>query len=177
MDRSARKNIASGFILILIGAIFLAFRLSPALRAWWGEEFTWPVSIFVVALGLLAIGALTGEADMLVPASIVGGIGGILYLQNSGILTWGSWAFVWTLIPGFAGLGVLLAGLIKWKPKEMADGLQTMLVSVVLFLIFGSLMGDMFGQVPFRDYLPVLLILLGLILFVRALIPSRKRSA
>ena len=111
---------------------------------------------------------------MLVPASIVGGIGGILYLQNSGVLTWESWAYMWTLIPGFVGIGVFLAGLIKWDRKGIIDGLQTFLVGAVLFLVFGSLMGDMFGYFPFRDYLPVLLIALGVFLFIRAIFDRRR---
>jgi hypothetical protein len=174
MSVNRRKNITSGIILILIGLGFLALQIFPALRIWADREFTWPMSIFLVAFGLLVLGALTGTADLLVPAAIVGGIGGILYLQNARVLTWESWAYLWTLIPGFAGIGVSLAGLIKWKRKEVVDGLQTILVSGVLFLVFGSLMGDMFGHFPFRDYLPILLIALGLFLFARALLDRRR---
>ena len=173
MNKSRRDSIASGVILILIGLIFLAFQLVPSLRVWTTEEFTWPVWVVIVALGLLVIGALTGTADMLVPASIVGGIGGILYLQDAGIITWESWAFIWTLIPGFVGIGSVLAGLLKWNRKEIVDGLETILVSAVLFLVFGSLFGDTFGYVPFKTYLPILLIGLGLFLFVRTLIGRR----
>jgi len=174
MSEHKRRSIASGLILILLGLAFLAFQIFPALRAWANLEFTWPVSILIVALALVVIGALTGTADMLVPAAIVGGIGGILYLQNSRVLTWESWAYLWTLIPGFAGIGVFLAGLLKWKKREIIDGLQTMLVSAVLFLVFGSLMGDMFGVFPFRQYLPILLIALGVFLFIRAVIDRRR---
>lgn len=176
MSNQRRKSITSGLLLILTGLIFLAFRLFPSLRVWASQEFTWPMSILLVAVGLLIIGALTGTADMLVPASIVGGIGGILYFQNAGVLTWESWGFLWTLIPGFVGIGVFLAGLLKWNRKEMADGLQTLLVSTVLFLVFGSLMGDMLGFVPFTGYLPILLILLGLYLFVRAILTGTRRA-
>ncbi len=176
MRASQRKSITSGVILILIGLAFLSFQVFPTLRGWVNQEFTWPFAIIVVALGLLVIGALTGTADMLVPASIVAGIGGILHLQTSGILTWESWAFLWTLIPGFVGVGVFLAGLLKWNRKEMGDGLQTILVSAVLFLVFGSLLGDMFGYVPFKTYLPILLIALGLFLFVRALFDRRRQA-
>jgi hypothetical protein len=173
MSTNKRKSIASGIILILIGLVFLALQLIPGLRFWADQSFTWPMSIIAVAFGLLVIGALTGTADMLVPACIVGGIGGILYLQNSSVLTWESWAYLWTLIPGFAGVGVFLAGLIKWNKKEIVDGIQTTLVSGVLLLVFGSLMGDMFGKFPMRDYLPFVLIALGLFLFVRALFDRR----
>ena len=174
MPNQKRKSITSGLLLILIGLLFLAFRVFPGLRMWADQEFTWPVSILMVAVGLLVIGALTGTADMLVPASIVGGIGGILYFQNSGVLTWESWAFLWTLIPGFVGVGIFLSGLLKWNRKEMGDGLQSLLVSAVLFLVFGSLIGNVFGYVPFTNYLPILLIVLGIYLFVRAILKGTR---
>jgi uncharacterized integral membrane protein len=174
MASRRQKNITSGFILILIGLIFLAFQVSPVLRGWVEREFTWPMGIILIALGLVVLGALTGTADMLVPASIVGGIGGILYFQNAGALTWESWAYLWTLIPGFVGIGVVLAGLLKWDKKEIADGLQTMLVSAVLFLVFGSLIGDVLGYFPFSDFLPILLIILGLFLLIRAIFGRRQ---
>ncbi len=172
MASQRRKNTASGLILILIGLIFLAFQLFPALNVWVGDRFTWPVGIIVVAFGLLLIGVIAGSADMLVPAAIVGGIGGILYLQNEGTLAWGSWAYLWTLIPGFAGIGELLAGLIQWKRRAIIDGVQTILVSAVLFLVFGSLIGDLFG--PIQDLLPLFLIALGVFLFVRALVEGSR---
>ncbi|MCJ7550668.1 MAG: hypothetical protein MUQ30_13425 [Anaerolineae bacterium] len=174
MQNQKRKSITSGLLLILIGLVFLTFQVFPNLRMWADQEFTWPVSILLVAVGLLVIGALTGTADMLVPASIVGGIGGILYFQNAGILTWESWAFLWTLIPGFVGVGIFLSGLLKWNRKEMGDGLQSLLVSAVLFLVFGSLIGSVFGYVPFTDYLPILLIVLGAYLFVRAILKGTR---
>jgi hypothetical protein len=174
MDQHKRKAVASGLMLILIGLLFISAQVFPGIKTYFIMEFTWPMIIVLVALGLLVIGALTGTADMLIPSCVVGGIGGILYFQNAGMITWGSWAFLWTLIPGFAGLGVLLAGLIKWKKSEILDGLRSLLTSAVLFLVFGSLFGEMFGFVPFKEYLPYLLIALGLFLFIRALIPTHR---
>ena len=87
MNARQRKSITSGILLILIGAAFLAYQLVPGIQAWLDIRYTWPMNMLLVALGLIVLGAITGEADMLVPASIVGGIGGILYLQNEGILT------------------------------------------------------------------------------------------
>ncbi len=174
MSSTKRKNVTSGIILILIGLGFLAFQLVPSLRMWAGQEFAWPVWIMLGGLGLLLIGALTGTAEMFIPACIVGGIGGILYFQNAGLITWESWAYLWTLIPGFVGIGIFLAGLVKWNRREIVDGLQTVLVSAVLFLIFGSLMGSMFGYFPFGFYLPVLLIALGVFMFIRAVLDRRR---
>lgn len=176
MQHQKRSSIASGIVLILIGAILLVARMFPGLRSWFDVTFSWPMIIVFIGFGLLIIGLVTGESDMAIPACIVGGIGGILYFQNAGIVTWQSWAYLWTLIPGFAGVGTLLAGLIKWKPKQMSEGLESILVSIVLLTIFGSLMGNIFGQFPLRGYLPYVLIVLGVFLFIRALVQPAKRS-
>ncbi|MDF1514282.1 MAG: hypothetical protein P1S60_10785 [Anaerolineae bacterium] len=174
MSSQKQRSIASGLLLILIGLAFVSAQVFPGIREYISLEFTWPMILIVIALGLLVLGALTGTVDMVVPTCILGGIGTILYFQNAGIITWQSWAFLWTLIPGFAGLGVTLAGFLKWKKSEIFDGLKTMLVSAVMFLVFGSLLGDMLGFVPFKQFLPILLIVLGLFMFIRALFDSRK---
>lgn len=166
MTRKRRSNLVAGFLLILIGALMLATQLAPAMRGWL-EVWSWPFYVVAAGAGLLFLGLLLGEPDMAVPACIVAGIGGILYWQNvTG--AWGSWAYAWTLIPGFAGLGTVIAGLLsdaEKRRKIVADGLQTMLVSAVMFLIFGSF----FGLPLLGDYWPVLLILLGLALMGRTL--------
>jgi hypothetical protein len=51
----------------------------------------------------------------------------------------------------------------RWKTVQ--DGFQTILVSAVLFVVFGSF----FGLPLLGDYWPLLLIALGLFLMVRAL--------
>jgi hypothetical protein len=107
---------------------------------------------------------------MAIPACIVGGIGSILYWQN---LTgnWESWSYVWTFIPGFVGVGLILSGVLKGDTKEISEGFQTILISAVLFLIFGGV----FGVLPFlRQYWPALLILLGLWQLGKALLGSRR---
>ena len=170
MNRDRRTNLVGGLLLIVLGALFLIFRLFPGVRAMIGLTFTWPFIIVAVGGGLFLIGLLTGEPEMSVPACIVAGIGGILYWQN---LTgnWDSWAYVWALIPGFAGVGHILAGVLGGKVKSIREGLETLLVSGVLFVIFASILG------PFAflgAYWPVLLIVLGVVMLVRALLPSSR---
>ncbi len=172
METQKRRNISSGIFLILLGLIFLVIQIFPSLTI----TFTWPMIIIFVALGLLVIGMLTGAPEMAIPGCIVGGIGGILYLQNAGILTWESWAYLWTLIPGFVGLGIMISGLLRLKMKQVSEGLEAILVSAVLFAIFGSIFGNVLGFFPFKGYvLPLLLIAVGLISFVRALLGTQKR--
>lgn len=168
-----KNNVSAGVVLIVLGVVFLLFQFFPRLEM----VFSWPIIILLVALGLLVIGLLTLTPEMVIPACIVGGIGSILYLQNAGILTWSSWAYLWTLIPGFAGTGTLIAGVLRRKRKTISEGLDTMLVSAVLFAIFGAIFGNMFGHFPFKGaMLALLLIGLGVVQLIRALLPGRPQG-
>ena len=114
---------------------------------------------------LLVLGLVLGEPGLAVPASIVGGIGGILaYQWYTG--DWGSWSYIWTLIPGFVGLGIVLMNLLGGKESSLKEGGTLILISFVMLTVFGSFFGaiGLAGQ-----YWPVLLILLGLYLMGRTL--------
>jgi hypothetical protein len=164
MRHYRRSNLAVGLILILIGAWFLAAQVFPNLQVWFNISFSWPLIIIGVGVLLLLIGLLAGEPGMAVPACIVGGIGGLLYYQN---LTgnWGSWAYAWTLIPGFVGVGLLLSGLLGNRPRRaLGDGLNLIIISLVLFLVFAAFLG---GPNLFGPFWPVLIILLGVWLIIR----------
>ena len=123
---------------------------------------------------LLVIGLLTGAPGMAIPAFIVAGIGGILYYQN---ITgdWQSWSYMWTLIPGFVGLGSILAGLLGEDLKSsVRHGMNSLVVSIILFAIFGSFFHawTIFGV--YSNYLPIaLLFLAGIWLVVRGALRSR----
>jgi hypothetical protein len=132
--------------------------------------FSWPLTIVGVGVLLLAIGLLTGVPAMAAPACIVGGIGGLLYWQNA-TENRESWAYAWTLIPGFVGVGIVLSGLLGGEIRQsVSGGGWLILISLVLFTIFGSF----FGALGFvGDYWPVLLILLGLLVLIRPLFRSR----
>jgi len=166
MSRRRRLNLVGGVILVMLGGWFLAAQFVPGMDAWLNIEFTWPLIIIGVGLFLFVFGLLVGEPGMAVPACIVTGIGGLLYYQNA-TGDWASWSYAWTLIPGFVGIGAILAGLLgDNRSKSVRDGLNLLVISAVLFLIFGSFLGglDLLG-----DYWPVLLILLGVWLLIRPL--------
>ncbi|MEW6569144.1 MAG: hypothetical protein AB1449_13465 [Chloroflexota bacterium] len=170
METRRRSQVAGGVLLILLGAIFLAFQLVPALRAWvesadWAQG--WPLIVVGVGAFLLIFGLAVGAPGMAVPACIVGGIGGLLLWQNASG-QWASWAYAWTLIPGFVGVGTLLSGLLGGTlRRDFSGAAWLILISLVMFAIFGSFLG---GPQWLGGYWPVLLILLGVILFARALL-------
>lgn len=167
MNRRSRFNLIAGSILVLIGIFLLALQFVPNLQGWF-DVWRWPFYVIAVGILLAIIGLLTGEPDMAVPACVVGGIGCILYWQNA-TDNWDSWAYAWTLIPGFVGVGQMISGLFgpageRWK--TIKEGFSTFATSIVLFLIFGSF----FGFPLLGDYWPILLILVGLWTIVRGLL-------
>lgn len=163
MDVQKRSSLVLGAVLILLGAIFLLNRIVPGLEV----VFGWPWIVIGVGAALLVIGLLVGAPDMAVPACIVSGIGGILYYQN---LTgnWTSWSYAWALIPAFVGVGMLLAAALGGRSRNAyREGIRTLVVGIVLFLVFGSL----FGAFTWLGvYWPLLLVGAGILVLVEGFI-------
>ena len=171
MEKKRRTQLVLGVLLILVAGWLIATRIRPDLAEFLNLSFEWPMWVVLAGAALLLIGLLVGEPDMAVPACIVAGIGGILYYQNA-TGRWDSWSFLWTLIPGFVGIGKILSGLIGGNFKaNLREGLQALLVCAILFIIFGTIFNawTIFGT--YSAYVPVaLLFILGLWLIVRGLI-------
>ena len=162
MDKSKRTSIVGGAILILVGAVLFAGQIMPDLIPDFWRIFSWPWIIIGVGLGLLVIGAAVGEPGMAVPATIVGGIGAILaYQWYTG--DWQSWSYIWALIPGFVGLGIVFMSLLGGD-ASLKDGANLIFISFTMLAIFGSFFGAVGLAGP---YWPVLLILLGVVLVFR----------
>jgi len=161
MEKRNRSQLALGILLILAAAWLIATRINPDLAKILHLTFDWPVWVMLSGAIILFIGLLVGAPGMAVPACIVAGIGGILYYQNvTG--NWGSWSYMWTLIPGFVGLGSILAGILGENFRSsVRAGLNSLVVSAVLFVIFGTFFHawTIFGD--YSTYLPIALIFLG----------------
>jgi hypothetical protein len=169
MNRGRRSSLATGLVLILVGALVFVAQLVPGWDAW----FAWPLYIVSIGVVLLVIGLLTRVPALAIPACIVGGIGGLLYYQNA-TGNWESWSYAWALIPGFVGVGIIVAGLLSGEfRKPLREGGQLILVSLVMFLAFGSFFG-LIGLGPLGQYWPVLLIALGVLILFNRLIFRRR---
>jgi hypothetical protein len=173
MSRQGRSQLALGAILVLIGVWFILQRTIPSLSEFTSKFFEWPYTLMWIGAFLLLLGLLTGNPGMAVPAVIVAGIGGIFY-YNETYATQSAWSYMWTLIPGFVGLGSVLAGILGDNPRQnIVHGLNTMVVSAVLFLVFASFLG---GLTLLGNYGPaILLICLGVWLLGRAIWKSVSR--
>ena len=161
-----RHGIIWGFLLILMGAFFLAVNMYPSI---FGVEF-WPFIVIGVGGVFLLAALLTRTGGLAIPGCIVGGIGGILYYQTiSG--NWASWAYLWTLIPGFVGVGIILAGLLsRERVRFDTGGLILMAISAMGFIIFGGSFGLNLGM---STLWPLFLIGIGVINLISALFRKR----
>ena len=170
ISRQSRKNLIIGILLIVIGAFVLFVRLIPGFDNLLEIEFSWPVIVIAVGLFLFILGLLIGVPAMAIPACIVSGIGCILYWQTM-TGDWQSWAYLWALIPGFVGIGIILAGFLsgEWR-TSLREGLNVILVSLFLLVIFWLFLG---GSGIGWEYWPILLIIFGLSILVRQLFRRR----
>ena len=172
MEKRNRTQLVLGILLILVAGWMIASRANPALARFIQlPPFDWPMWVMLSGAVLLVIGLLVGAPGMAIPACIVAGIGGILYYQNA-TGNWASWAYMWTLIPGFVGIGSLLAGLLGEDFKSsVRNGLNTLIVSVILFAIFGTFFHawTIFGV--YSVYIPIaILFLAGIWLIARGVL-------
>jgi hypothetical protein len=170
MEKKNRTQLVLGLLLILVAAWLIATRIKPDLANILHLTFEWPMWVIFAGAALLVIGLLVGEPDMAVPASIVAGIGGILYYQNA-TNDWASWSYLWTLIPGFVGIGKILSGIIGGNFMAcLREGLGLLLTCAILFTIFATIFNawPIFGS--YSAYVPIaLLFVVGIWFIVRGI--------
>lgn len=165
-----RTQLALGIVLVLLGAWFIAERQVPSLHAWAAHYMEYPLNVVAAGGVILLIGLLVGSPGMAIPAAIVAGIGGILYYQVM-YEDYASWSYMWALIPGFVGVGNILAGLLSRSRHQMSSGMRLIVISAVMFIIFAA----MFGRLSILGaYGPaILLILVGVWVLARGLWPRK----
>lgn len=169
--RQNRSTLFLGILLILVGAWLVVSNQVPAVRTWLDNNFAWPMWTIGAGLLIFLIGLLTGAPGMSVPAAIVAGIGGILFYQNA-TNNFASWSYMWTLIPGFVGIGLILAGLLgEYTRHNLSRGLNLLVISAVMFLIFGALFGGLGILGPNGP--AILLIALGIYILLRGFLRNR----
>lgn len=173
--RQNRSTLFLGVLLILLGAWLVVSRQVPSVRDWLDNNFAWPMWTIGAGLLIFIIGLITGAPGMAIPAAIVTGIGGILYYQNA-TDNFASWSYMWTLIPGFVGVGIIIAGLLGEHTRHnLARGLNLVVISAVMFLVFGALFGGL--GILGSNGPAILLIALGIYILIRGVIRNANRGA
>jgi len=168
-----RNSIVAGIILILVGLFFLLFPLFPNLSGVINIADQWP--LIIVGVGALFLfSALIGTPGLAIPGSIITGFGCLLYYQNSND-AWESWAYAWALIPGFVGIGIIIANALEGNAgRGLRSGGTLIIISLVLFLAFGAFLG---GGINFSVLWAILFIGLGLRLVIKTLRGGRTNEA
>ena len=161
-----RYSLVWGVILIVVGTAFLASQFIPGLFSW----FRWPL-LLIVPGGFFVLLSLVGRnGGLLIPGFVLVGLGGIFLVQDS-TGDWDSWAYIWTLIPGLAGLGMLIGGLYDDETAELrSNSLWLIGGSLVAFGIFGGMFGL---DIELLRFWPVLLIAVGVVFLYRSLRPQK----
>src|SRR5690348_2766939 len=175
--RRAGASAALGVVLVVVGAFALVVALT-------GADLTgnaWPLFIIVPGLTLLIAGFVGFGSVATIPGGIVTMLGVVLaYTNSSG--DWPFWAYGWALVVPFGvGLGMYLQALRDRDQQALRSGRTLLSVGFMIFLIgfvlFESILGisgrDTFGPVG-KAALPVLLIIVGVILFARSWQRSRQ---
>ncbi|MBM3143898.1 MAG: hypothetical protein FJ010_02790 [Chloroflexi bacterium] len=171
MNKRTRSSLVFGLLLILIGGWFLAVQIVPGLD-WFWDIISWPMIVIGVGVFLLLLGLILGAPGMAIPACIVGGIGGLLYWQYA-TDKWETWSYAWALIPGFVGVGLMLASLLGEGGKEnFRVGAWMSFISLIVFAVFGAFFGD---KVLGSSW-PILLILFGFWILIQPFLFRRRKK-
>lgn len=159
-----RTSLALGLLLIALGAWFLLERQVPDFKQMADLYLSYPLNVIAIGGLIFVLGLLVGAPGMSVPAAIVSGIGGILYYQTI-TSDYTSWSYLWTLIPGFAGIGDMLNGALGGHYDKVRSGAGAVFVSAVLFLIFAAMFGKLGILGPYGP--AILLIVIGVAVIFR----------
>jgi uncharacterized membrane protein YjjP (DUF1212 family) len=144
MSKQGRSQLILGIILILAGAWFFAEKNIPSLSDFAEQYFQWPFTLMWIGALILFVGLLSGNPGTAVPAVIVAGIGAIFYYNDTYAGGQAAWSYMWTLIPGFVGVGSIVAGLLGDNTRQnLRHGFNSLVFSAVTFLIFSSIFGDL----------------------------------
>lgn len=170
MNTQQRSQLAIGLLLLIIGGWFLAVQVYPELGQYLYIEMEWPLIIIGLGLVFWVLAAVASAPGLAVPGAILAGIGGLLYYQNQ-TGDWDSWAYVWTLIPGFVGVGVFLMNFFEGRfGQGLREGGGMIIFSLIMYGVFGAFLG---GPPILSTYWPALLIIVGVWMVFRGLLRPR----
>jgi len=174
MDKKNRTQLVLGLVRILVAGWLVLNQIQPEWTTWLHLDFEWPMWVMLSGAALLLIGLATGNSEMAIPACIVAGVGGILYYQNASG-DWDSWSYMWALLPGLGGVGNLLSAIIGGTLKqEGRHAINTIFISLIMFVIFAAIFGGLEILGPYKDYALIgLLFLFGLWLILRGIFRKR----
>ena len=178
----AGGTLALGAILIVVGLLAVVGRWAGVdLGSVIGEQ-TWPFLVIVPGLGLAGLAFTRTPPDgvgFAIAGSIVTTVGAIL-LYQANTLMWSNWAYVWTLIPAAAGLGMGIYGFLTGMPELVAKGTRLFVIGGLMFMVGWWYFEAIFstGSAPFDagTWWPIALIVVGVVAVTRAVAIGRREG-
>lgn len=163
-----------GVLLITLGVIFMIIQFTQGVMPrWLGWGRLWPLLVLFVGFAFWLPLALWWRerqriAGLAMPATIIT-VNGLLLLYQSLSGDWGSWAYLWALEPLSVGVGLLMIYALGPRDQGLLVGAGIVGgIGLALLVIFGAIFSPVL-----RYLLPALLIVAGLLMFLRA---ARQRD-
>ena len=132
-----RNPIIAGIVLIMIGAIAWAITAAGMDPSQWLGGSGWTLFIFIPGLVLFVGGLLAQDepaVGLTIAGSIIMTIAAMLFAMDR-TEHYEAWAYAWTLIPGAAGIGVLIHGSQAGDRRKVRAGGRLILISLVMFAV------------------------------------------
>jgi hypothetical protein len=180
-----RNPIIAGIVLIMIGAIAWAITAAGMDPSQWLGGSGWTLFIFIPGVVLFVGGLLAQDepaVGLTIAGSIIMTIAAMLFAMDR-TEHYEAWAYAWTLIPGAAGIGVLIHGSQAGDRRKVRAGGRLILISLVMFAVGAFFFETIFqtGTVPFGvdASWPVVLVVVGVFVIALAFLrepPRRDRA-
>lgn len=148
-----------GLLLLIVGVVLLFHNLGLISLSW---KMLWPVFPLLVGLSLFFQYFQSHDKGVLIPATLLTGIGIFFFLFTMPWgLPWSSMGQWWPVFPLFLGLGFFLSYLSDRKDTAL-------LIPATILLVVGSvfLAGNVHWAKTYLKYWPVILIIVGIVVFI-----------
>jgi len=173
-SQERRTPLVVGLVLVTICAIAWAMTVADMDPSQWLGGSGWTLFIFIPGLVLLVGGLLARDEPALgltIAGSIVMTVAAMLFaMDQTG--HYEAWAYAWTLIPGAAGLGVVVHAVRTGDRARLRIGTRLLAISLGMLIIGAWFFETIFqtGAVPFglETFWPVALVVLGVIVITVA---------
>jgi hypothetical protein len=174
--RYRRNAIVAGIALIAIGSIAWAMNATGTDPSTWLGGSGWTLFILIPG-AVLFIGGLLARDEPAVGLTIAGSIIMTVAAMLSVMDRTGhyeAWAYAWTLIPGAAGIGVLIHGFKTDDRAKIGAGSRLILISLAMFAVGAWFFETVFqtGAVPFGidAFWPLVLVVIGVVVVALAVL-------
>jgi hypothetical protein len=177
-----RNPVVAGIVLITIGAIAWAMTAADIDPSQWLGGSGWTLFILIPGVVLFVGGLLARDepaVGLTIAGSIVMSIALMLFVMDR-TGHYEAWAYAWALIPGAAGVGVLIHGLKTDDRERMGAGARLIVIALAMFAVGAWFFETIFdtGAVPFGidTFWPLALVVAGVLVIALAFLRGPREK-